>query len=66
MNEEIEIKEKQRWIHKASGMTIRIMAISEGWCMVRYKGGSPFCLFGKEMKDKYILSVQSKKTSHDS
>lgn len=64
MSEEMIIKEKQRWIHRANGHTIRIMATSENWYMVRRKGGSPFCIYRSELIDKYYLSPQSNKLNN--
>jgi len=61
MSEEIEFKIGQRWVHKLMGRTVRIMAIAEGYCMVRYKGGAPFVLFGKHMRDNYHISYDELK-----
>jgi hypothetical protein len=61
MSAEIELKVGQRWVQLMTGRTIRIMAIAEGYCMARFKGGMPFVIWGAELKGKYGLSKQALK-----
>jgi hypothetical protein len=63
---EVEIKPKQRWVQILSGRTIRVMAITEGYCMVRFGGGMPFVIYHKELRSKYRLSLQSTKNDRQS
>lgn len=65
MSEEIELKVGQRWVHKLMGRTIRIMAISEGYLMVRYKGGAPFVIYSKHMIDNYHISYNELKKKNN-
>lgn len=38
------VKTGQHWIAPASTMPIRIMAVAEGYAMVRHKGCTPYTL----------------------
>lgn len=46
----------QRWTRKRDGTEVRVMAVVEGWVMVRFKGAVPFISFWKEFQRNYMLT----------
>lgn len=49
-----------KWLCKRTGMTARVMADAEGWVMVRFKGGAPFCLHKNDWHVRFVTIHQNK------
>jgi hypothetical protein len=46
---ETKVKAGQIWLREGSKLPIRVMAVAEGWAMVRYKGCTPFAMYIKDL-----------------
>jgi hypothetical protein len=47
------VKVGQKWLAPSATMPVRVMAVSEGWAMVRHKGCTPFILYTNMMTKLY-------------
>lgn len=57
-----EIKVGQCWVRNWDGRTARVLAIVEGYCMVRIRGGMPFVIPPDKLQRDYKLNPMKKKT----
>ena len=53
MSDKEEIKVGDRFIRNSDKRVLKVMAIIDNWCMVRYKGAVPFTIHINELK-KFI------------
>lgn len=51
------IKIGQRWKNNNHLTTVRVMAIAEGYILLRRKGGSPFVMWYKDFIIKHSLTT---------
>lgn len=49
------VKAKQRWRHRGHGSEVRVMAVVEGYVMVRHKGCVPFLVHWKDFELNYRM-----------
>lgn len=64
-NEEIiEVKEKQCWVRNIDGITVRVMAVSGKYAMVRLSGCFPYVVSFSDLEKRYKLNPQIKKTKN--
>ncbi len=48
-----KVEAKQKWLAPSSLEPVRVMAVAEGYALVRHKGCMPFVLPTKRMLDLY-------------